>query len=160
MPSLTKLTLTAAIAFGATLTFAASTPNAYASAFTDPDKAVEYRQHTFQLIRENFAHMAGMVRGEIDFDGEMFEQRAQALQHLTHIPWDGFKHAGENHTGSGDAKSEIWRNKDDFDARAAQLQEDAKSLVEAAASHELSDVRNAFMSTARNCQQCHDRYRD
>lgn len=143
------------------LTISIAAPNhAHASAFSDADKAVEYRQQSLQLIRQNFAYMAGMVRGEIDFDGDMFEQRAIALQHLSHVPWDGFKYAGENHRGDGDALPAVWDNWDDFESRAKQLQEDAKALAEAAASHQLSDVRNQFMATARNCQQCHDNYRD
>lgn len=143
------------------LTISIAAPNhAHANAFSDADKAVEYRQQSLQLIRQNFAYMAGMVRGEIDFDGNMFEQRAIALQHLSHVPWDGFKYAGENHRGDGDALPAVWNNWDDFESRAKQLQEDAKALAEAAASHQLSDVRNQFMATARNCQQCHDNYRD
>lgn len=143
------------------LTFSLTTlNNAEASAFSEADDAVEYRQQALQLIRQNFAYMAGMVRGEIDYDGEMFEQRAIALQHLSHVPWDGFRYAGENHRGNGDALPAVWDNWSDFESRAEQLQADAKALAEAAASHELSDVRNQFMATARNCQQCHDRYRD
>lgn len=155
----TTLSTIVGLALGLGLSMSAPT-SAHASAFSDADKAVEYRQQSLQLIRENFAYMAGMVRGEIDYDGEMFEQRAIALQHLSHVPWDGFRNAGENHRGSGDALPAVWENWSDFESRSEQLQEDAKALAEAAASHELSDVRNQFMATARNCQQCHERYRD
>lgn len=161
MASFSKIALSAVIALTSTLTFATSSiSTAHASAFSDADEAVEYRQQAFQLIRQNFGYMAGMVRGEIDFDGAMFEERAQSLSHLSHIPWSGFSYAGENYSGSGDAKAEIWQNKDDFDARALQFQQDAQALAEAATSHRLRDVRSTFMSAARNCQQCHDRYRD
>lgn len=156
-----KLILSSAIAITCTLGLSSIVASpAQASAFTDGDDAVAYRQQALQLVRENFAHMAGMVRGEIEFDGDMFEKRAQTLYHLSHVPWDGFRYAGENHRGSGDAKSAVWQNWDDFESRIAQFQEDARNLAEAATSHELSDVRGQFMSTARNCQQCHDRYRD
>ncbi len=147
----------------ATITLSASLApiqTATASAFADADDAVKYRQQGFQLIRENFAYMAAMVRGEVPFDGAMFEARAQSLHHLSHVPWDGFRYAGENHRGSGDAKTELRDNWDDFTARVAQLQEDTKNLAEASASHSIGDVRSAFMTTARNCQQCHERYRD
>lgn len=161
MASFSKIALGAIIALTSSLTLATSPiSTAHASAFSDADKAVEYRQQAFQLIRQNFAYMAGMVRGEIDFDGAMFEERAQALSYLSNVPWAGFSHAGENYSGSGDAKADVWQNRDDFDARALQFQQDAQALAEAAASHQLRDARGAFMSTARNCQQCHDRYRD
>src|SRR5690554_4964104 len=80
-----KTPLAAIAATALTLGLSLSVPsNAHASAFTDADKAVEYRQQALQLVRENFSFMAGMVRGEIDFDGAMFEQRAKALAHLSH----------------------------------------------------------------------------
>lgn len=161
MTSFSKVALSALFAVSTTLTVALiGAPTAQASAFSEADEAVAYRQQAFQLIRQNFGYMAGMVRGEIDFDGEMFEQRAQALHHLSNIPWDGFKHAGENYSGSGDARAEIWQNHAEFEQLAQQLQEDARKLAEAAASHNLGDVRSAFMATARNCQQCHEQYRD
>lgn len=156
-----KTPLTAIAATALTLGLSLSVPsNAHASAFTDADKAVEYRQQALQLVRENFSFMAGMVRGEIDFDGAMFEQRAKALAHLSHTPWDGFQHAGENYRGNGDALPAVWENWSDFESRSVQFQADAKALADAAASHELSDVRSHFMATARNCQQCHNTYRD
>lgn len=148
------LTLVGALSMG--LFSAAS----HASAFTGAEEAVEYRQSGLQLMRENFATMAGMVRGEIDFDADMFEQRAHSFYHASYLPWDGFRYAGENVRGDGDALPAIWENWDDFEQRIAQLNEDAKALTEAAATGDMSTIRGAFMSTARNCQQCHDRYRD
>lgn len=131
----------------------------FATAFTDADKAVEYRQQALQLIRENFAFMASMVRGDRDYDGELFEQRAEALYHLSYVPWDGFKHAGYQHSGNGDALPAVWENWDDFEERSEQLKADAKALAEAAASYDMNDIRPLFMSAARNCQQCHENYR-
>ena len=161
MTSFSKAALSALLVVSTTLTVTSfGAPTAQASAFSEPDEAVEYRQHAFQLIRQNFGYMAGMVRGEIDFDGAMFEQRAQALSDLSSIPWDGFKYAGHNYSGNGDAKADIWQNQADFEQRAQQLQEDAMKLAQAAASHDVGEIRGAFMSTARNCQQCHEQYRD
>lgn len=149
------LSLFAAAGFTLSLISGAS-----ASAFSDGDEAVEYRQQALQLVRENFSFMASMVRGEIEFDGEVFERRATALHHLSHIPWDGFRDAGENHQGSGDALPAVWENWDDFESRYTQFQEDAKNLAEVATSHDVGTIRSAFMATAGNCRQCHDRYRD
>lgn len=135
------------------------TAPAQASAFTDGEEAVEYRQAALSLIRENFAFMASMVRNDRPYDAAMFEKRAQALYHLTYIPWDGFDGAGANVTTDSDALPGIWENKDDFDSRAAQLREDARALAEAAASGDMGTIRPQFLSTARNCQQCHENYR-
>lgn len=134
--------------------------SAHSSAFTEAEEAVEYRQSALQLMRENFSVMADMVRGDIDYDAATFETRAEAFYHASHLPWDGFRDAGENVRGDGDALPAVWENWDDFSQRFEQLKSDARALSEASASHDMSTIRSAFMSTARNCQQCHDRYRE
>lgn len=136
-----------------------STAVADDTAFTHGGEAVDYRQNAFQLLRANFGYMADMVRGDREFDGAMFEERAQAVYHMSYIPWDGFKHAGENYTENSDALPALWENWDDVAQRAASLSEDARALAEAAASHDMGTIQPAFMDVARNCQQCHDEYR-
>lgn len=148
------------LAFGGVVVLASSLSAAVqATAFTDADKAVEYRQGAFQLMYENFSFMADMVRGDRDYDAEMFEQRAQAFHHMTYVPWDGFRHAGAEYSGDGDALPALWENWDEFTDNSEQLQKDAKALADVAAEHDMSAIRDQFMSTARNCKQCHDNYR-
>jgi cytochrome c556 len=144
---------------GATLLASAFLPGAQATAFTDPEKALDYRQGAFQLMYENFSYMADMVRGDRDYDAEMFEQRATAFHHMSYVPWDGFRHAGAEYSGDGDALPVIWEQWDDFTEHSEQLQKDAKALAEVAASQDMNAIRDQFMSTARNCKQCHDNFR-
>lgn len=133
--------------------------HAQASAFTTASDAVEYRQKAFSLIRENFAYMSGMVRGERDYDAEAFKQRAQALYHLSHIPFEAFTGAGENVTANSDALPVIWENWSDFESKRDTFQAAVKELVSAAASENMREIRPKFMDTARGCQQCHQGYR-
>lgn len=139
------------------LTFTAG--NAQASAFTDASDAVEYRKKGFSLIRENFAFMASMVRGERPFDGEVFKTRATMLYHLSHVPFETFSGAGENVTANSDALPAIWQNWNDFEAKRETFQAAVKELVEAAESENLRNIRPKFMSAARSCQECHQGYR-
>jgi len=147
-----------AVSIGIAALAATSNP-VQASAFTQAEDAVKYRQGAFQLIRENFGYMSGMIRGEIDFDGEQFKQRSQALYHLSNIPFDAFSGAGENATDNSDALPAIWQNRSDFNAKAEAFQQAVKELVEAADSENMRTIRPAFMATARTCQQCHEGYR-
>ncbi|WP_194755374.1 c-type cytochrome [Aliidiomarina indica] len=133
--------------------------HAAASAFTTASDAVEYRQKAFSLIRENFAYMSGMVRGERDYDADAFKQRAQALYHLSYIPFEAFSGAGENVTANSDALPVIWENWSDFEAKRDTFQAAVKELVNAAASENMREIRPKFMDTARGCQQCHQGYR-
>lgn len=132
---------------------------AQASAFTNASDAVEYRQKAFSLIRENFAYMASMVRGERDFDADMFKTRAETLYHLSHVPFEAFTGAGENATANSDALPVIWENWSDFEGKRDTFQAAVKELVAAAESENMREIRPKFMDTARSCQQCHQGYR-
>ncbi|MGX5913678.1 c-type cytochrome [Aliidiomarina sp. Khilg15.8] len=150
---------TSLLALGTATLLATSFSTVQATAFTDADKAVDYRQGAFQLMYENFSYMADMVRGDRDYDAEMFEQRAQAFHHMTYVPWDGFRHAGAEYSGDGDALPAIWEKWGDFKQNSEQLQKDAKALAAVAAEQDMNAIRDQFMSTARNCKQCHDNFR-
>jgi len=56
----------------------ASTGAIAASAFSDAEDAVSYRQHSFQLIRHNFADLGDMVKGQVPL---MRNGRNAALRH-------------------------------------------------------------------------------
>ncbi|EGN74337.1 cytochrome c556 [Idiomarina sp. A28L] len=132
---------------------------ATADAFADAEDAVKYRQSAFSLIRENFGHMAGMVRGEIEFDAESFQKRAEALKHLSYIPFDGFSGAGHGVTENSDALPSIWENWGDFSEKSEAFNKAAHELATASQSGDLRSIRPKFMATARTCQQCHEGYR-
>lgn len=131
-----------------------------ADPFESAEQAVEYRQQAFSMIRTNFGILAGMARNEIPFNADEAKSRAQAVYHLTHIPWQGFQGKGANTQGISDARPGIWQNMTDFEDRAATLQAAAKELLEATESGSMNTIRPKFMAVARSCQQCHEQYRD
>ncbi|OZB05494.1 MAG: cytochrome C556 [Idiomarina sp. 34-48-12] len=129
-------------------------------AFNDADKAVEYRQKALSIMQNNFAVMGDMVKGDIEFDGTIFAERANDFAALTSIPWIGFSQEGAMPGNNTDALPAIWDNWEDFVERAEKLQQDAKALQQAAAAGEQGAIREAFMTAARNCKGCHDQYKD
>jgi cytochrome c556 len=56
------------------------------------------------------------------------------------------------------ASPEIWKNPDDFKARAAKLEADAKAAA-AAADQGIEAFKTAFNTMGGNCQGCHEKYR-
>ncbi|WP_337842621.1 cytochrome c [Rheinheimera sp.] len=129
-----------------------------ASAFTDAEDAVSYRQHSFQLIRHNFADIGDMVKGQVPFDAERAKRRAAALASLTSLPWEAFEVPGADKAKS-EAKAEIWQNLQDFKQKAEKFQADAAALNTAAASGSLDQIKPAVMAFAKNCKGCHDQYK-
>jgi cytochrome c556 len=147
------------LAFGLALSALQFSAPAQADPFTNAEDAVKYRQSALSLIRANFAHMSGMVRGEIEYDAAAFQERANALKHLSHIPFDAFSGAGYNVTANSDALPAIWENWDDFSEKAEAFIGAAYELATAAESDNMRTIRPRFMATARTCQQCHEGYR-
>ncbi|HVO01440.1 MAG TPA: cytochrome c [Candidatus Cybelea sp.] len=64
-------------------------------------------------------------------------------------------------TDQGDtgANKEIWQNFDDFKAKAANLQEQAKMLAAAGQAGDLATVRAQFDKVIAACTDCHKPYR-
>ncbi len=129
-------------------------------AFNDAEKAVEYRQKALSIMQNNFALMGDMVKGDIEFDGEIFKDRASDFAVLSAIPWVGFSQPGAMPGDDTDALPAIWDNWDDFMQRSEQLQKDAAALAAAAESGDQSSIRSAFLATAKSCKGCHDNYKD
>jgi len=132
---------------------------ATADTFVDAADTVEYRQHAFSMIRDNFGMMAGMVRGEIEYDAALFQQHANAVKHLANIPLAGFTGAGKNVTTDSDALPAIWNNWADFESKMNNLIKASAELAVAAESGSIRSIAPKFLATAGTCKQCHDNYR-
>jgi len=136
----------------------ASAATLAASAFTDAEDAVSYRQHAFQLIRHNFSDLGDMVKGQVPYDAARAQRRAEALVSLTTLPWEAFEVPGADKAESG-SKAELWKNLADFKQKAAQLQQDAKALKVAADAGDLAALKPAVGALAKNCKACHQQYK-
>lgn len=136
-----------------------SAPSTAATAFTDAEDAVKYRQAAFQLIRHNMGDINQMIKGEVTYDASRVQKRADALVLVTTLPWEAFQVAGTEQ-GGGDAKADIWNNLDDFLERGEKLAADASILQAAAQTGDKNEVRQAFGNFARNCKACHDNYKN
>lgn len=130
------------------------------TAFNDAESAVDYRQSALSIMRDNFAAMGAMVKGEVEFDALIFQQRAQDFARLSHIPWSAFSVEGAMPGNNTDALPEIWDNWDDFKQRSIDFIADAEQLAQVAEGGSLAEVKPAFMAAAKNCKGCHDNYKD
>ena len=57
--------------------------NVLASNFDDNQEAIEYRKDVFGLIAYNFSDMKAMLKGEKDFNQQLFEIRANNVKALS-----------------------------------------------------------------------------
>lgn len=130
------------------------------SPFTDAKEAVEYRQNALSLMHANFAVMGDMVKGDIEYDADIFHQRATDFSKLAGIPWPGFSVEGAMPGNDTDALPAIWDNWDDFQERANELQRGADNLLVVSAERNFDTSGQALKDVAQTCKGCHDEYRD
>lgn len=128
------------------------------TAFTNGKDAVSYRQASFQLIRHNMGDIQDMIRGNVAFDVERVQRRAEALALLSQLPWESFTVPGAQEAG-GKVKPAIWNNLPEVQERGEKLAADAAALLAAVKTAEQAEIRKAFGDFARNCKACHDKYK-
>lgn len=138
-----------------------------APAFAEDEKeeAIEYRQGIFNAIKWNFMPMAGMVKGEVEFNKDEFSMRADRVAALSKMALEGFKEgtamgeAESGHEHGNDAKPEIWKDWDDFKAKMTALEDESAKLAEVAKGDDMDQIKAQFGATGKSCKSCHDEYR-
>ncbi|MFP4130680.1 MAG: c-type cytochrome [Thiohalospira sp.] len=122
---------------------------------------VKYRQGAFQTIAWHFGPLAGMAKGDIDFDAELAQRNAERLAQLASMPWEGFEggphDAGDGHTH---AKEAIWEEMDKFEGGADKFQQEVDKLAEVAQQGELGPLRQQVGAVGDTCKKCHDNFKE
>ncbi|TCK05630.1 c-type cytochrome [Marinobacterium mangrovicola] len=129
--------------------------NVYAN---DVEDAIEYRQGVFQAIKWYFGPMAGMAKGDIEYDAAEFTRRAEMLNQLSYMAEEGFIEGSAE--GDTDALPAIWEDMDQFSAGFDKLQENTAALAEASKSGDMGTIMPAFAEVGKTCKGCHDNFRD
>ncbi|MGS2743628.1 c-type cytochrome [Halomonas sp. LS-001] len=129
----------------------------------EPADAINYRQSAFSVMAWHFGPMGKMAKGEIDYNPKEFASRAQTVNALAGLPWEGFidgSYAGDAHGVDTDAMAKIADNQDDFRERKFNFMGDTATLAEVAQEGDFDASRRAFATVANSCKGCHDNYRD
>ena len=124
--------------------------------------AVEYRQGIYKAVRWNFGPMGDMVKGKQEFNADEFSRRAANLAALSKMPLEGFVAGSYNGTysGSTDALPAIEKDWETFAGIMSDFETNAAALAEAASAGDMDAIRPAFMSVAKTCKSCHDKFKD
>lgn len=124
--------------------------------------AVEYRQGIYKAVKWNFGPMGDMVKGKQEFNAAEFTRRANNLAALSKMPLEGFIAGTYNgsYSGSTDALPAIEKDWETFAGIMSDFETNAAALAETAASGDMNAIRPAFMSVAKTCKSCHDKFKD
>jgi len=106
--------------------------------------------------------MGDMVKGKQKFNADEFSRRAANLAALSKMPLEGFVAGSYNGTysGSTDALPAIEKDWETFAGIMSDFETNAAALAEAASAGDMDAIRPAFMSVAKTCKSCHDKFKD
>lgn len=114
-----------------------------------------------ELMKENgqaVGTMAKMVKGETEYDAQAVLDALAVIEENAAAFPEYFPEGSE--TGhETEALPAIWENKEDFEARAMALSEDAAAII-AAAPADLETFQPMFEDLTSNCGGCHEKYRE
>lgn len=145
-----------ALAATATLTM----PAAFAGQAPDPvADAIETRQGLYHVVRSYFGPMFAMARGRVEFNADVVAHNAARVAELAGMIPDMFRLDTSASELETEALDVIWKEKEDFNAKAKALA-DAATALSAAAGQGREAFATAFRSTGEACGNCHDKFRE
>jgi cytochrome c556 len=122
------------------------------------ERIIEYRQAALTLLGWNIGPVAGMVKGEIPWDQKALEMHAMRLAQVAPMIAEGFP-ADSQSGAPTDAKPEIWKNMDDFQAKARDLEVATARFAETAKGGDRKAIAAGLGKVGGACKACHDKYR-
>lgn len=115
------------------------------------------RQDMMERVGEANGVMGRMVRGQAEYDADAAIEALETIREVAASFPEHFPEGSE--TGfETEALPAIWENFEDFEAKAAQMEERAADLI-AAAPQDLETFQPLFQQFAGSCRDCHTSYR-
>jgi len=144
------------IAFAAGLLVAAVTP---AFAVDEPLNVIKYRQNVMKSIGAHTGAIAGVVKGEVSFAGDV-EAHARSINAMSmllgHLFPKGTDNAAFQETRALPA---IWEEMGKFDAAMKGLQQESAKLIDVAQGGDMAAIGAQLENLGKACGGCHKPYR-
>jgi cytochrome c556 len=116
---------------------------------------IRQRQDLMKSNQESLRPLLGMSRGQAPFDARVVQTAFATIEQNAKRTPALFPNNSKE--GKTDALPVIWERKADFNARAAKLEEDARSAQ--AAAKDQASLQAQMQVVGRNCGGCHEVYR-
>jgi len=118
---------------------------------------VAYRQRLMSGHGASMGSIGDILKYKLDYGAKHIAVHAKNISEYAKLIPDAFK--TEVTAGATDAKPEIWKNWDDFTAKASHLETEAAKLATAAQSGDMAAIMPQVKATGDSCRGCHDSYR-
>lgn len=130
-----------------------------AAQFAKPEDAIKFRQSPLTVMGTYFSRLGAMANGKAPYDAAVAAADAELVAMVSHLPWQAFG-PGTDKGRETAARPEIWQEQAKFKERAEKMQATvAQTLLPAARSGNLDQLKAAFGPTAQSCKACHDDFR-
>lgn len=152
-----RFTLTAALAIAA---FGIA-PIAAVSHEDHKDETIKARRAFFQLFGSNMSLLAGMAKGNIEYNAAAAGNAGQNMVMLANYNAAPLFKPGtskDDHPGSTRALAKIWSDFPGFQKKIVAFQEAAK-LAESKAGTGMDGLKESLGALGKTCKGCHDDYR-
>jgi len=126
-----------------------------AQQFRDPQAAVKYRSSAMVLLGAHFGRLAPVARKEAPFDQAAVQVNVDIVKMLADLPWAAYAPGYEG----GEARSDVWTNRDGFRKATDDFQVAVVQLDDATQSGDFAAFRAAFGKVGQSCKACHDAFR-
>jgi cytochrome c556 len=127
----------------------------------DGNPVVEARQGYFKLLGLEMGALAGMAKGEVEYDAAAAEAHAADIVTLSTYTMDDLFAPGTSNAdlpGETRALPAIWENMDDIQTKRQALDAAAQELA-AIAGDGRAALGSAVGKLGGTCKSCHDDYR-
>ena len=125
------------------------------------EDAVNARRGYFRIVLFNFGPLAGMAKGEVDYDAKKAAHLAEHLAQIAEYPVGEFFVEGtsnEDMAGKTRAMKKIWADPDGFGKAYEALKAATATLADAAGKGK-SELTAAVGDVGKACGGCHKPYR-
>ncbi len=130
-----------------------------AAQFAKPEDAIKFRQSPLTVMGTYFSRLGAMANGKAPYDAAVAAADAELVAMVSHLPWQAFG-PGTDKGRETAARPEIWQEQAKFKERAEKMQSTvAQTLLPAAKSGNLDQLKAAFGPAAQSCKACHDDFR-
>lgn len=120
-------------------------------------QAYEFRHAVMELVARKNGVLGGMARGEVPDDQALFTKSATDLAALASMVTEGFQTPGI--VAQSRSLPDIWTNMGDFTQKAADFQNAANAVAQAAQSGDFAGAKQLAGNVGPTCGGCHRPYR-
>jgi len=126
--------------------------------FSNPEKAVKYRQSVMFVIGQHFGRLGAMVKGNQPYDQTSFASNTAVIEALAGLPWEAFLVPGSDQ-GQTTMKASVLKDPEGLKSLSQQFESETDKLSAAAKGNDFNAIKAQFGAVAQSCKGCHRKTR-